>query len=67
MSSLFYLARRFKTATALNLIGLTVAFAAFYLFMTQVLYNHSFNSELTGADRLYRFELTSLCGDNKGR
>ena len=39
MSSLFYLARRFKTATALNLLGLTVAFAAFYLFMTQVLYN----------------------------
>ena len=29
MSSLFYLARRFKTATALNLLGLTIAFAAF--------------------------------------
>ena len=67
MSSLFYLARRFKTATALNLLGLTVAFAAFYLFMTQVLYNHSFNRELTDADRLYRFELTSLWGDNEGR
>ena len=29
MTSLFYFARRFKTATALNFIGLVVAFAAF--------------------------------------
>ncbi len=57
MSSLFYFARRFKTATALNLIGLTVAFTAFYLFMTQVTFNHSYNRGLTDHQNLYRVEL----------
>ena len=57
MNSLFYMARRFKTATLLNFIGLTVAFAAFYLFMTQVVYNHSFNHGFTDADQLYRVEM----------
>ena len=56
MSSLFYLARRFKTATALNLLGLTVAFAAFYLFMTQVLYNAGYNRGIPDAERLFRVE-----------
>ena len=56
MSSLFYLARRFKTATALNLIGLIVAFAAFYLFMTQVLYNAGYNRGIPDAERLFRVE-----------
>ena len=56
MSSLFYLTRRFKTATALNLLGLTVAFAAFYLFMTQVLYNAGYNRGIPDAERLFRVE-----------
>ncbi len=33
--NMLYMARRFKTATVLNFIGLTVAFAACYLFLTQ--------------------------------
>ena len=57
MSSLFYLARRFKTATTLNLIGLIVAFAAFYLLMTQVTYNHSYNHGITNYQNLYRVEI----------
>ena len=56
MNSLFYLARRFKTATALNLMGLTVAFAAFYLFMTQVRYNAGYNRSFPDAERLLRVE-----------
>ncbi|MBQ8937229.1 MAG: FtsX-like permease family protein [Bacteroidaceae bacterium] len=56
MKSLFYLARRFKTATALNLVGLTVAFAAFYLFMTQVRYNAGYNRSFPDAERLLRVE-----------
>ena len=56
MTSLYYLARRFKTATALNLLGLTVAFAAFYLFMTQVLYNAGYNRGIPDAERLFRVE-----------
>ncbi len=56
MNSLFYLARRFKTATALNLLGLTVAFAAFYLFMTQVRYNVGYNRSFPDAERILRVE-----------
>ena len=32
--NILYMARRFKWATALNLVGLIVAFAAFYVLMT---------------------------------
>ncbi|MBQ7495803.1 MAG: FtsX-like permease family protein [Bacteroidaceae bacterium] len=56
LQNLFYLARRFKTATALNLIGLIVAFTAFYLFMTQVLYNAGYNRGFPDAERLFRVE-----------
>ncbi len=56
MNSLFYLARRFKTATLLNLLGLTVAFAAFYLFMTQVRYNVGYNRSFPDAERILRVE-----------
>ena len=44
--NMLYMARRFKTATVLNFIGLTVSFAAFYLLMTQVIYNRSYNFSL---------------------
>ena len=57
--NMLYMARRFKTATVLNFVGLTVAFAACYLFLTQVTYNHSFNKGLTDHERLYRVEV--LC------
>ena len=36
MKPLLYYLRRYKTATLLNLLGLSMALAAFYLFMTQV-------------------------------
>ena len=57
--NMLYMARRFKTATVLNFVGLTVAFAACYLFLTQVTYNHSFNKGLTDHERLYRVEVPS--------
>ena len=50
-------AKRFQTATALNLMGLTVAFAACYLFLTQVIYNHTYNTCFKDHDRLYRVEV----------
>ena len=58
--NLWYMARRFKTATALNFVGLAVAFAACYLFLTQVTYNHSYNRGLTGYKQLYRVELPAM-------
>ena len=56
LRNIWYMARRFKTATALNLIGLIVAFTAFYLFMTQVLYNAGYNRGIPDAERLFRVE-----------
>ena len=54
--NMLYMARRFKTATVLNFIGLTVAFSAFYLLMTQVVYNISYNSCIPDNERVFRFE-----------
>ena len=54
--NMLYMARRFKTATVLNFIGLTVALTAFYLLMTQVLYNISYNSCIPDNERVFRFE-----------
>ena len=50
------MARRFKVATALNLIGLIVAFAAFYLLATQVDYMQSYNRGIANYERIYRVE-----------
>ena len=51
-----YMARRFKTATMLNFVGLVVAFTAFYLFMTQVIYNAGYNRGIPDAERILRVE-----------
>ena len=63
--NMLYMARRFKTATVLNFIGLTVALTAFYLLMTQVVYNHSYNHGLAGCKRLYRLETRSMWDDHE--
>lgn len=57
MKSLLYLFRRYKLPTLLNVLGLAVAVAAFYLFMTQVKFNKTYNSNITASDRTYRLEL----------
>ena len=54
--NMLYMARRFKTATVLNFIGLTVSFAAFYLLMTQVTYNRSYNFSIPDGERVFRLE-----------
>ncbi len=49
--------RKYKLATFLNVLGLAVALAAFYLCMTQVVYNTTYNSSIPDADRTYRMEI----------
>ena len=61
MKALFYYLRRYKTATLLHLLGLSMALAAFYLFMTQVEYNNTFNHSLKDYQRTYRVE---QCGSD---
>lgn len=56
IKNVIYIARRFKLATALNMVGLIVAFTAFYLLMTQVIYQATYNHSIEDYDRLYRME-----------
>ena len=48
--------RRHKLASALNLLGIGLALAAFYLFMTQVEYNATYNHSLKDYERTFRLE-----------
>ena len=56
LRNLYYMARRFRVATVLNAVGLTVALVAFYLFMTQVTYNAGYNRCFPNAERIMRVE-----------
>lgn len=49
--------RRFRLASSLNILGLSVAFAAFILILMQVRYEVSFDRFHQNADRIYRAEL----------
>jgi putative ABC transport system permease protein len=55
--NMLYMARRFKTATVLNLAGLAVAFAAFFLCLTQVNYDLGYNKSFTEHENLFRMTL----------
>ena len=51
----------------LNLLGLAIAVATFYLFMTQVIYNRTYNHNIEGHENMYRFEIQGgIFGDNWG-
>ena len=50
--------KRFKTASALNIVGLSVAFAAFIVIMTQVDYARSFDRFHPDAEQIYRVEIS---------
>lgn len=60
LRNIISMARRYKTATAMNLIGLIVAFAAFYLIMTQIIYQVTFNRGIQDHQRIYRLEMTGF-------
>ena len=60
LKNLLYIARRFKLATALNLLGLIVAFAAFYVMMTQIVYQVTYNHGVEDSGRLYRIDTDFL-------
>ena len=60
------IARRFKTATLLNLLGLIVAFTTFYLLMTQVDYSRSYNTGITDSHRIYRVEISGIFASQWG-
>ena len=63
MKSLLYMFRRYRLATLLNLLGLGVAVATFYLFMTQVIYNRTYNHNIHDHEHMYRLEIYGNFGD----
>lgn len=58
-----FVLKRFKTSSLLNLMGLTVAFAAFYIIITQVHYEYTFENCHSKADRIYRLDRSDKSGD----
>lgn len=56
LKNAYYMARRFKTASTLNLFGLVVAFAACYLLLTQIIFQYTYNRGVDDYQRLYRME-----------
>ncbi len=67
MKTFLYMFRRYRIATLLNLFGLSVAVATFYLFMTQVIYNRTYNHSIDDYEHTYRLEIYgNLFGDNWG-
>ncbi len=51
------MARRFKTAYVLNLLGLSLAFASFFVIMTQVNYDLGYNKSFTEHENLFRLTM----------
>jgi len=57
MKSLLYQLRAHKLAYALNVLGLSIALAAFYLFATQVEFNRTYNHSIKDHEHIYRVEI----------
>ena len=57
--------RRFATANLLNLLGLSLAFASFFVIMTQVNYDLGYNKNIAEHQNLYRMTM-ELGVDNYG-
>lgn len=55
--------RRYKVSSLLNIIGLGIAFASFYLIIVQVLYDFNFNKNIENSERIYRFEFQEENGE----
>ena len=54
--NIFYFAKRFTVPTFLNLLGLVVAFSSFYLMMSQIIYQVTYNHDVEDYKRIYRLD-----------
>lgn len=57
LKSFFSVLRRFKMAALLNILGLSVAFAAFMVIMMQIDYDHNFDRMHAHSNTIYRVEI----------
>lgn len=53
----FSVLRRFKAASVLNVLGLSIAFVAFMLIMMQVNYDYTFDCSHRNADAIFRVDI----------
>ena len=49
--------RKFVTANLLNLLGLSLAFASFFVIMTQVIYDLGYNKSFAEHEKLFRLTM----------
>ena len=56
--NLISVVRRFKLAAVLNILGLSVAFAAFMVIMVQLDYDYNFAKFHKDSDKIYRLEMS---------
>lgn len=63
LRNFFSVLRRFKTASVLNVLGLSIAFVAFMLIMMQVNYDYTFDLSHRSADAIFRVDIVP---GNKG-
>ena len=59
LRNLLSVARRFKLAATLNILGLSVAFAAFMIIMIQLDYDYGFDKFHKGYDKIFRVEFSN--------
>ena len=64
LRNFFSVLRRFKTASVLNVLGLSIAFVAFMLIMMQVNYDYTFDRSHRNADAIFGW---ISCTEAKGR
>ena len=60
LKNLVHVVRRFKLATILNVLGLSVAFAAFMVIMMQLNFHFSFDRFHKNYDKIFRLETTDF-------
>ncbi len=59
--------KRYKVASLLNVLGLTLAFVAFYIIFSQVWFTLTYNHSLKDADRTYLISPDFGSGGNDGK
>ena len=63
MKEFFKNLKRYKVSSVLNILGLSIAFAAAYIILVQVNFDLGYNRCLKDAERIYRLEFKSVMGN----
>ena len=67
MKEFFKNLRRYKVSSVLNILGLSIAFAAAYAILVQVNYDLGFNRSLKDAERVFRVETATFSEMYRGK